>query len=613
MSNMVPYLTDSRPLVRWWWFAGVPTMVEICEQLDWFEENGFGGVEIAWVYGLDASGPVDQFLGDTWKEKVARTARQCRIRGLSCDFTFGSLWPFGGSFVSERYRAKTFTGLSSQVLTRSWEVWEGKRPPHLIDHLQRAALEHYDEHVGAALQESLIESGTGSCALFCDSWEVEPEALWTDGLGERFEERYGYRLEPYMDSLDAHPAIRFDYRMLISDTVLAQFYEPFAELCHKRGALARIQAHGAPADLLSAYATADIPESEALLFDPGFSLFAASAAAIMGRPVVTAEAFTCLYGWNPFPGPGPHQGEEYAGDIKLVGDALIANGVNHLIWHGAPYQSSGSPNAFYASVHVAPDGALAPSLRKLNSYFEKICSFMKWGKSFASIGVYVPTEDAFRCGELPRELWRPSARYYWEMQYTTIPEELRAFRPMWISAPFLEQAYVKSGSIYCNELVVPALFVNADWISERTLSSLLRLSRDGAEIWLNGDLNAPGYHVPDRHPERVEELRRSTFSGYPGTSDVQTVLVTRDTPDYWVRTSARETRIFVTHPATRQVTYPLRYQQAKETAPLELDVKVTNPCNGHTHGVSIRLTATTSIGITMTGSSIEISEFAFMM
>ena len=43
---------DSRPWSRWWWFASVITKADIDDNLAWLTNNGFGGVEIAWIYPL---------------------------------------------------------------------------------------------------------------------------------------------------------------------------------------------------------------------------------------------------------------------------------------------------------------------------------------------------------------------------------------------------------------------------------------------------------------------------------------------------------------------------------------------------------------------------------
>ena len=108
----------------------------------------------------------------------------------------------------------------------------------------------------------------------------------------------------------------------------------------------------------------DIPESEAILFPPPFSRIAASAAALSGKPVVSAETFTCLYGFVTRANLEPYRywHKEQVADLKLLADALFAQGVNQIVWHGMPFNGPGGRNEFYASVHVGPDAAFAAEL-----------------------------------------------------------------------------------------------------------------------------------------------------------------------------------------------------------------------------------------------------------
>ena len=46
------YYPSSKPCIRWWWFASEIKKEGISKQLDWAQAQGFGGVEISWVYPL---------------------------------------------------------------------------------------------------------------------------------------------------------------------------------------------------------------------------------------------------------------------------------------------------------------------------------------------------------------------------------------------------------------------------------------------------------------------------------------------------------------------------------------------------------------------------------
>ncbi len=568
--------TENRPLVRWWWFAQKIRKSDINTQLDWLRHNGFGGVEIAWVYPSKKSREIPSFLGPEWCDLVGYTKRACEERNLICDFTFGTLWPFGGSIVKERDASKTFHGTSTQRLENTWENGEGKPPSYLIDHLDKRALENYSSILGEALRPAL--AGRIS-ALFCDSWEVDPEGLWTEGFGHRFRERYGYSIEPYMGCLDSEPQRRYDYMRLRASYVLEQFYKPYARICHELGALARVQSHGAPTDLLRAYAYADIPESEALLFDPQFSVIAAAAAALSRRPVVTAEAFSCLYGWRAYPGPGQHQTEEQLPDLKYVADALFANGVNQIIWHGMPFNGEGENSRFYATVHVGPDAAFADRLPDFNNYLRTISSAMKHGKTRSRLAVYIPNEDMMMRGKLPERLQRPSALYHWEMQYLRFSKKLRGYRPIWISESFLIETDVEAGVLHCGDIEVDALYVDVKWLEYASLCELRRIVDEGGVVFLSRIPKQPGtLHIGD-YDETLDRLLKHgrVERAFPTEENLTPLVSGTSVPEFWCRGDTETWYFFFAHPCASTITYPMKYGESHTSETIVRDVTLHLP------------------------------------
>jgi len=133
----------------------------------------------------------------------------------------------------------------------------------------------------------------------------------------------------------------------------------------QRGSSLRMQAHGAPANLLDMYAAAEIPETEvfgATKFDiPGYrrdprwirpdqqsdlvNRFASSAAHVAGRDLVISESFTWLR--NHYHTALSH--------IKAESDNLLLNGVNCIYYHGicfAPKEAAWPGWLFYASTQA---------------------------------------------------------------------------------------------------------------------------------------------------------------------------------------------------------------------------------------------------------------------
>lgn len=552
------FYPDSRPWTRWWWFSGEILEEDVCFQLDWMKDHGFGGAEVAFVYPLPGARPGPAWLSPAWSSIVAFAKREANRRGLGLDFTFGTLWPFGGSIVEEADASRAFDGLHARRLERSWEA---PVAGPILNHLDRGALERYASRVGSALREAL---GGRPSALFCDSWEVPVERLWTEGFGEAFRGRFGYAIEPFMDALDEHPDVRYDYRRLLADLVLHRFYGPYGEICRGLGGFARVQCHGAPTDLLAAYAAADVPESEAILFDPHFSQIAASAAALSGKRIVSCETFTCLYGWIPYPGPGHHQGREQIADMKLVADAVIANGVNLVVWHGMPYNPPGGTNRFYASVEVGPAAPFASDLPAFNAYIERACGAMREGATVSRLAVYLPLEDNRMLDRLPESLRRPSAEYHGELQHQRFPEGTAGYRPLWVTAPFLADAAFEDGALRVGHASFPALLLDVAWLDGSALAAVLGLARAGLPVCVRRRPREPGARKRPSFDRDLDALLSLPNVGRDLASicPLPPIAEGEDLPEFWARRSGDETIIFFAHPMTRTLSYPMRYGQS---------------------------------------------------
>ncbi len=565
------FFRTNKPYVRWWWFNQLVVPGDIEEQLRWVADHGFGGVEIAWVYPLPDRPAGPRWLSAEWTDAVRFTKESCTRLGLGCDFTFGSLWPFGDWQLSPEEVSQWFSGASPQRIDRHWCTREHPGGPPVLNHLDRTAFESYAQRTAAALAPAL--SGDTSC-LFCDSWEVDEEGkLWTPGFGDRFLERFGYRLEPCMPRLAEHPDERYDYRTLVAEYIIEEFYRPYVDMCRRLGALSRIQCHGAPTDIIDAYGLADIPESEALLFDPEFSRLAASAAAVNGKNVVSCEAFTCLYGWVPWPDLAPHMAEELTGDLRLLADALAANGVNRYVWHGMPFQAAGRSDRFYASVHVGPGGALATGMRDFNAYLETVSRLMREGKSAHRIACLLPLEDAQMKGELPEKLRKPSARFYWEFQHPFVSRALEPWSPLWVSGTVLRNACcLPDGRLRFGEVMVDALVVDSEYLDVAVLGQLVRLSAGGAHMIFSRRPAQPGRNKRHDFAYMIDALAngpRTRFSGnlVEALAGSPPFLTCTDCPEFFVREKENEFLLFAAHPMARGLQYPMEYGLSRKAAP----------------------------------------------
>jgi hypothetical protein len=568
----------TKPLTRWWWFADKTDTNDIQAQLDWALANEFGGVEIAWVYPQDGDSakPRDPWLSSEWSRSVHFAKKYAETIGLACDFTFGTLWPFGDSKVPVNEGSVNGPNDTSQLTMRL--TWEHPKKGRVINHLDQKALKHYGHRMVSALRPSLLGAPS---ALFCDSWEVDTRTLWTPGFDDEFHRRFGYNIVPYLDSLylPGYEAIYYDYMTVLSDYVLYDFYGPFTNLAHRYNAFSRVQCGGSPTDLLTAFSLVDIPETEALLYEPSFALIPASAALLTAKPLVSAEAFTCLYGWKGWPGPGPHQGEEQIADIKLVADALFAHGVNMIVWHGMPFNAPGDSNRFYASVHIGPDAGFALELPPFNQYLSKVTRWMRTGKPYATMASYIPLEESWMGVEYPDSLQLPWAWGEYELRYVRPAEEIRGYQPFWINQDFLLSLQQNNaGQFVCGDATIESLYIDVSYMEFESLRWIHLLAQSGLPVCLKQDPLEPGTQPHPEYPQVLHALKSLPNVSSNLEEVVKTPpLVSGETiPDFRCRVTPDALFLFFANPNTSGLKYPMQYGQSFSTDTLIREITVNH-------------------------------------
>ena len=572
-----PY-ANAKPYTRWWWFASDIQKEDVKYQLEWLKDNGFGGVEIAWIYPMNGNPDVEHpiWLSEEWAESVNYAKHIADSLGLGCDYTYGTLWPFSAFDLPEEYGTHTLcpeVAFDERSLT-----WEHPRKARIIDHLSEEAFNYYADQMDSGLKDAYKGSKSG---IFVDSWEVETRGLWTEGFGETFTNRFGYDIEPMIGKLyePGYENEFYDYMTVLSDYVLYDFYKPFTDRAHLNGAFSRAQCGGAPADLLTAFMLVDVPETEAILYEPNFSRIPASAAALAGKDVVSSETFTCLYGWKPWGGKGPYQDQEQVADMRLIADALFANGTNQIFWHGMPYNPIGkgkNDNYFYASVHVGPDSYFIDQLKDFNDYMTTVSQYMRKGRVYSDVALYLPTEDAWMGVEYADSLKMPWVWGEYEMRYVFAPDYLKGYQPLWVNAKVLSDADIENGIMKYGDMSFSALVVDVDWLDIETLRTMTKLAKEGLPIVMSQKPNQPGRNKSDEFNALYEELMTiANVSDDPSQILLQKPLIEGDDlPDFWCRQDDDELYMFIANPSAKNLKYPLDYCQAFEDKGSQRDVVI---------------------------------------
>ncbi len=585
--------TSSKPMTRWWWFADIIHKEDIVFQINQFKEHGFGGVEIAWVYPLTRNRFKKEtdtvftkrfrWLGKEWQEMVSFTKKYCDSIDFQCDFTFGTGWPFGDSYVEQSHATQVFNPEDNRYQLTYNVTWEHPKKGFILNHLDKQAFLSYANRMGTALEHAL--EGSSSC-LFCDSWEVPTRKIWTEGFEDAFIKRYAYDIKDYMDNIydEQYANEHYDYTKLVSELVINNFYSVFTQWAHQHNSYTRSQCSGAPVDLITAYATQDIPESEAMLYEPDYSKIALSAAAYTGKSIISAETFTCTYGFPELDSVGKpdykYIKEEQVADLKLVSDALFANGVNQIIWHGAPYNTrSIDTNWFYATVHVGTEGNLWKEIKPFNQYMEKVSSFLRQGIVYSNVAVYIPQEDAWMAQEMnqPNPLM-PWAWGEYEMRSAKMPEELRGFHPLWVNGFYLEKAKVVNKKIHIGAQVFDALYLDVKYLDYKSLLQTHRIAKNQGCVVLKNRPIEPGHNKHHDFEELVNEILMLDNVVKDIDKKVKPIISGENLPDFIVKKKNNHFLFFFANPDAKDLSLPLKYGQSfRETAK---KIPVTFEING---------------------------------
>ncbi len=569
-EDRIEFYPTSKPFIRWWWFATDIQPDDIRYQLDWAKKNNFGGVEIAWVYPLyryqrmyernyDRHYPVDtsaqEWLSQEWSDMVAFTKRYADSIRLACDFTFGSAWPVAGHNITPELSTKIYGDTSfRQTLTFSW-AWPDTFL--VIDHLDSMAFQTFAEPVGNALSEALEGS---TSALFTDSWEIKlnfTNKIWTDGFEDSFHETFGYDIVPYMEQgLDSFPDVRYDYMLHLDEYVTNGFYKPYVETCRELGAWSRVQCLASPTDVMTTYSLVDIPETESMLNNPNYSRIVSSAAALSSKYMVSSETFTCMYGF-----PATYLREEQTADLKMVADAMFAQGVNQHVYHGMPYNPAGVDSIdFFATTYFGPGGSLEPDLPAFNAYMEKVSSIMQQGKTYSDVAVYIPYEDGVMQGAYPPERRRVWVWGEYEMRYVSPPEETEGYHPLWINRHFLGEAIWENGRLVAGDAVFSMLYIDVNYMDIRSLERVVELAQKGLPVCLKRNPIQPGI----KKSEMFDDLLLELTSLENVSDDFQALvghppLIQGDSiPDYWCRVEDDGTHyLFLAQMPAKGLAYPV--------------------------------------------------------
>jgi hypothetical protein len=191
---------------------------------------------------------------------------------------------------------------------------------------------------------------------------------------------------------------------------------------------------------------------------------------------------------------------------------------------------------------------------------------MKKGHSYSDIAVYLPTEDSWIKGVMPKNEQFIWAWGYYEMRYVYFPEELSGYNPIWINYEFLKKAKVINKKLVIGGVEVPFLYVDAKYLDTKVVERLYELAKEGLKIILKQKPENPSAKQSGKHYHVKLELlesHKNVISELP--TNIVPFIKGNNIPIHWGRKDVNTLYIFFPNPKSKRLKFPLEYGQALNT------------------------------------------------
>ncbi len=375
----------------------------------------------------------------------------------------------------------------------------------VVDHLSATAVRNYlgrFDHAFEGLKDSDLPRAYNN-----DSWEINLN--WTPGLLGEFARRRGYDLRKHMPAFmgqgteDEVARVACDYRHTVSDMMVDEFTATFSKWALSHGGRITGEVQDEPGNELDINALYDIPQADLggprdwFIKNGDYATdhfmrrckIPASAAHILGKPLVSSETLTCM---------GPILDTPLE-DVKEKIDYDLVAGVNHTMFHGITYSPAHArwPGwLFYAGTHLGPFNPMWRQGGQLCDYVTRCQSFLQAGGPDADVLIYFPVFDSWSNRQAGGNLSPPGTVRMDNAGPSAAATLWRAGHDFdFTSDRLLEAVKVSDGCLVAPGASYRALVVSdCRLMPAESLERIVKLARDGATIILHGKLpsDVPG-------------------------------------------------------------------------------------------------------------------------
>ena len=298
-----------------------------------------------------------------------------------------------------------------------------------IDHMKKDVVQKYLDHMSDTIQKRIGPLAGRIRSFLTDSMELEG-SNWTDSMADRFKERYGYDLMPYLPLMlwkthrlgdvweysygaqkspelqEAIDRVRYDFETLKAEMLDECYTQTYCKWCNDQGAKSKGQAYGRGFFPLESSLHYDIPEGEAWTTNylkhrlgeempnddyrrgRGYVMinkYVSSAAHLTGKRIVSAEEMTNTY-------------LAFRATLELIkigSDMSAVSGITHSVWHGFNYSPADAPFPGWVQYgsYYNENNTWWPYFKYLNAYKGRLSSQFQNADMYTDMIILPPNYD----------------------------------------------------------------------------------------------------------------------------------------------------------------------------------------------------------------------------
>ncbi len=375
----------------------------------------------------------------------------------------------------------------------------------VVDHLSATAVRNYFNPFDQAFKD--IGAEDLPRAFNNDSWEISLD--WTSNFFDEFEKRRGYDLKSQFPAFmgegpqDIPARVACDYRQTLSDLMINQFTKVFRKWAVDHRCQITGEVQNEPGNEIDINALYHIPQADmggprAWYIEKNGDYatgeifrrckIPASAAHILGKPLISSETLTCM-------------GPILDTPLDLVKEKLdldMIAGVNHTMFHGicySPINARWPGWLFYAGTHLGSFNPMWRQQRKhLCDYISRCQSFLQSGNPNSDVLIYYPIFDLWS----QRQYGNPSTPGIVNMDAgPKIADQIwrNGYDFDFITDKLLDSLKVVDGNFTAPGTSYRTLIISGcKLIPVETLEKIIQFVKDGASVIIHGNLpsDVPG-------------------------------------------------------------------------------------------------------------------------